>query len=90
MHKSISLLTKASIFLIQFFTELDNNLILNLKLKEFDLSSNIQNSTIFDIDANRGKRLTIFITRNLKAQIYFLCQFQSISLNNMNDPLKKV
>ena len=63
MHKSISLLTKSSIFLIQFSAELDKNLIHNLKLKQFYLSSNIQNSTIFDIDANRGKRMTIFSTR---------------------------
>ena len=71
MHKSISLLTKSSIFLIQFSAELDKNLIHNLKLKQFYLSSNIQNSTIFDIDANRGKRMTIFSTRNLTAQIHF-------------------
>ena len=71
MHKSISLLTKSSIFLIQFSAELDKNLIHNLKLKQFYLSINIQNSTIFDIDANRGKRMTIFSTRNLTAQIHF-------------------
>jgi len=70
MHKSISLLTKSSIFLIHFFAGLDTKIIRNLKSKQLHLSSVIQDSSIFDNNSNISKCMTIFSSIFLTAQIH--------------------